>query len=249
MKKLLNTGVLPCLIALCGAAGAGLRYWMYRTAVDEKGLLMPWNLPQILLWILTGAVAALTLAAVWEQKGHNRYAGNFPASLPGAVGAVLLAVGIAAMLLTGDFGREDTLGKLRQLFGWISLPCLLLTAYGRMKGARPVFLLHGLVCAYFGFQLVDLYRTWSGNPQTADYLFQLMACVGLLITAYQRTAFEVGLGNRRAMQAAGMLAGFACILSCTEKTLGVFYLAGAVWCLTNLCAPVSPAPAEEGNTP
>ncbi len=233
MKKNFHTTTLPCLVVILGAANAGIRYWMYTAAVDEKGLLLRWSPPGILCLSLSAVTALLILGAVLTGKGSDRYGENFPPSLLGGICACLLAAAIGWSCL-GSFQTLDTLGKLRMVVGWASVPCLLLTAYGRIRGVRPIFLLHGIVCLFFGLNLADHYRIWSAEPQMADYIFQLLSAVGLLLTAYHRTAFDVGLGGRKGLQSASLLAGFFCFSAVTASQEAVFYLAGGLWCLGSL---------------
>ncbi len=233
MKKIFNTTLLPCLMAILGAGAAGARYLMYTTAVDDKGLLVTGNLPGIAVAALTVLAAALVIAAARLLPGTQRYSANFPASIPGALGAGLLAAGIAWTLGFDPRGL-DTLGALRFWAGWLSLPCLLLTAYGRWRGVRPIFLLHGAVCLFYGLNLADHYRIWSAEPQLSAYFFELLACVGLMLTAYQRTAFDVGMGRRKAYQVTGLMTGFLCFAAITASPEPVFYLAGGLWCLAGL---------------
>lgn len=241
MKKYLNMTTLPCLVAVLGTVGAALRYLMFQTAVDEKGLLAPWNLPGGLVMALSVLTALLVAVVGWGLSGSDRYRENFPASIPGAVSACGLAVGILSLLMAPAL-RFDKLATIRLWLGWLSIPCLLMTAYGRLKGSRPAFFFHAVVCLFLGLHLADHYRDWSGEPQLAAYLFQLLSCAGLTLTAYQRTAFDVGLGNQRAYRIIGLLSAYFCFLAIVASDSPLFYLTGGIWCLVSFHAP---APIQE----
>ena len=230
-----NVNRLRRLVLALVAVAVGLRRLMYFVAVDEKGLLTAWNWPGILLAVIT---AALVVVAVMGCRSLTE--DENPADLiPGWVWGCALALGIVTMLLT-ETTKGDSLAKIRYWLGWVSVPCLLATSIGLHLGKRPVFLLHGIVCLFFGLNLVDYYRVWSGEPQIMDYLFQLFGCVGLLLTAYQRTAFDVEAGNYRALRITELLAAFACLVAAPDSGQSLFYLAGGMWCLLGHHAPALP---------
>lgn len=232
MKVNWNVNILRRLTLALAAVAVGLRYLMYATAVDEKGLLTAWNWPGVLLAATT--VGAVALAIIGCRKLTEE--GNPADVIPGWVWGCALALGIVTMLLT-ETPRGDNLAKIRIWLGWASVPCLLAVTFGLHLGKRPAFLLHAVVCLFFGLYLVDHYRVWSGQPQLMDYVFQLFGCVGLLLTAYQRTAFDVGAGNGRALRITELLAAFACLAGATDSGQALFYVAGGMWCLAGPHAP------------
>lgn len=236
MKNLLNIHRLPYLILGSGCLGAALRLWMYATAVDEKGLLITGNIQHTLALILSAAVVAATVAAVWKLDGSNRFAANFPPSRTGGLSALLAAIGIVSVMLDMDFAMMDTLDLIWLVLSILSLPCLAVTGLCRLQGKRPPFYLHGLICVFFCIHLANEYRVWSGNPQIADCIFQLFACVGLALAAYYRTAFDVGMGRRRLQLGVNLLTAYFCFVSVTEPGFSLFYAGCGLWCLTNLCA-------------
>lgn len=235
MKNFLNNHRLPCLIFDCGCAGAALRLWMYAGAVDEKGLLILWNLPYILTLLLSAAVAAAVCLSVRKLDGSNRYAANFPPSLAGGLSNLAMGVGIASLILQRLPETVHHLDALWLVLAAISLPCLAVAGYFRVQGKRPPFYLHSMLCLFLVIHLVNEYRLWSGNPQYMAYFFQVFACVGLTLSAYYRAAFDVGMGRRRMQLGSNLLTAYFCLVSLTESGYGLFYAGGAAWCLTNLC--------------
>ena len=234
MKNKLNITTLPFLILGLGGIGAALRALMYVSCVDTKGLLVSYNLPMLLVAVITAAAAALVIAPVRTLEGSNRYSDNFPASTVGGVSAMLAAAGIAALLINSIGGFHDTLAAAWRTLGIIAIPCLILAGLCRIRGKRPFFLFHGMVCLFFAVNLANNYRIWSGEPQLADYLWQLLAAVGLTLTAYYRTAFNVGLGSRRMQLGVSLLTAYFCFLSMPDEGVGLFYLTCGLWALAGM---------------
>ena len=240
MKINWNLNMLRKLTLAKAAVAAGLWYLMYFTAVDEKGLLTPWNWPGILLAVIAAAAVAAVVMGCRGLKEDKESDGL----IPGWVWGCALALGIVTMLMT-ETARVDNLAKIQYWLGWASIPCLLAATFTLHLGKRPAFLFHGIVCLFFGLHLVDYYRVWSGEPQLMDYLFQLFGCVGLLLTAYQRTAFDVEAGNYRALRITELLTAFACLVAAADSGQSLFYLAGGMWCLLGLHAPALQEVADD----
>lgn len=240
MTNQLHIHRVPYLILGCGGVGAALRYWMYMSAVDEKGLLRSGNLQLILLLILTAAVAVLTWVTVRKMDGSNRFTANFPPSMLGGATSMLAALGT---LTTLPVDRIGTLGRLEMswlVIGLLSIPGMAVAGLFRAQGKRPPFYCHGIACVFFGLHLANQYRLWSGNPEIMDYCFQLFASVGLMVAAYHHTAFDVGLGRRQLQLATNLLTAFCCFVCVSDLEMGLFYLSWGLWCLANLCALVPP---------
>ena len=235
MKKILEPKLLPFLA--CGAGGAALvlQGLMMLLCRDEKGLLPHPNWLHLLAWCLVILALALTAAAVRPLKGHNRYAENFPASLPGAVGSFALALGIAICVIFFPEDTGDIPAMLWRVTGLASVPCLIFTGYCRMKGKRPAFYFHGMVFVFFVLHLVNRCRDWGSDPELAEYTFALFACVGLMLTAYYRAAFDCGIGRRRMQLLCALLCCCTCLAAVPGQQQFLLYLTGAVWAVTNLC--------------
>lgn len=233
MRTNWNLNTLRRLTVAMAAVAVLLRYLMYFIAVDEKGLLIPWNWPGILLaLVVAAAVAAVVIGCRYLQDAQDNVI-----LVNDWIYGCALALGIAVMLLTED-RRGDNLANIRLWLGWASVPSVLAVTFGLRMGKRPVFLFHGIVCVFFGLHLVDYYRFWSGETQLTNYVFQLFGCVGLMFTAYQRTAFDVELGNIRILRITELLTAFACLVAAPDSgKLALFYAAGGMWCLAGLHTP------------
>lgn len=235
MKPILKSKTLPFLIAALGGVGALLRLQLYAAAVDEKNLLIPGHPLELLLLGLTAAVAAVIVVGVWPLYGSTRYPDNFGPSVPGAIGSVLAGLGIAltVLLAENDGGRMYYVWKG---LGLLSAPCLVMAGFCRLRGKRPQFLLHGVVCVFFLLHMICHYRTWSTNPQLQDYLFSLLACVALTAFAYYQTAFDAGSGKRRSQLAAGLMGAYLSLVALSGTDAPLLYGGCAIWALTDLCS-------------
>ena len=243
MKTNWNLNILRRLVLALVAVAVGLRYLMYFIAVDEKGLLTAWNWPGILLAVITAGAVALVVVGcrrLPEDEDNAVFVNDW-------IYGCALALNIVIMLMT-ETTRGDSLAKIRLWMGWASVPCVLAATVMLHMGKRPAFVLHGVLCLFFGLHLVDYYRVWSGEPQLMDYVFQLFGCVGLLLTAYQRTAFDVEMGNIRALRITELLAAFACLVGAADSGQRLFYLAGGLWCLAGLHAPAVQKVADDEYT-
>lgn len=235
MKKLIPTKYIPLLTLGCGVVLALLRWLLYATGVDDRGLLEDGNFLRILCRILPMAAAAVLCLAVFPLDGSNRYGDNFSASLPGAVGAFLAAGGILAAVLTDGMPQPDLLAIIRTVAGILAALCLIAIGVCRLKGRMPYFAFPGMVCIFFALNLAHHYRLWSGNPQTQDYIFRLFACIVLMLFAYYHTAFTVDLGHRRALLLCGLLGTILCCLALFPWDRPWLYLGCGAWCVLDLC--------------
>lgn len=242
MKAVSRSKYIPLIPLAAGAVGMGARFVLYATGFDSRGLLPSAHPLHILCWVV--AVLATVFLAVSLRKldGPNCYESSFPASASGGVTTCIAAVWLLMGAFSGMDQMHDRLNTARTLLGFAAAPCLAVAGFCRIKGKRPSFLLYALVCVYFAAELVCRYRTWSGNPQLADYSFQLFACIFLMLTAYHRAAFAVGLGRRKAQLFCNLMAAMLCLYSMADAV--PFYFGGALWAVSGLRAPEPPAEPE-----
>lgn len=230
-----NTAHLPVLILGCGGISGALWALMQRFCHDDKGLLIPWNAPGILILLFTLAVAAAVVLVIRPLGGSNRYADNFAPSMVGAIAAFAAAGGILLLILRNLGVQRDLLSSTWLILGLLSVPAMILTGLSRMKGKRPNFLLHAVLCVFFGIHMANQYRIWSSDPEMLDYAYQLFACVGLALTAYCHTAFDAGMGRRLRMLPVGLLTAYFCLMCICVEGCGLFYLTCGIWAAANLC--------------
>ena len=248
MKKFLKSINLPWFVLAAGIIGIALRFWLLSTGIDKTGLLVSGHPADILLWLLTAATAVLVILGCLPLAQANKYAFNFPPSLIAAVGEGLLALGILVANILALIGSADSLSTATAVVGFLSVAPLALCVFYRWKGIRPTFLLHSFVCIFWVLRLVSLYRVWSPEPQLQNYIFQLFANVFMMLSFYQRTAFDVDCGNRRAHAISHLAAAFFCCLSLIGSRDWFLYGTCALWAIADLCR-LTPMPGWKLNLP
>lgn len=244
MKRTFSYRLLPLLFAGLGCIGFVLRLALF--SLEAPSGLLPQGHPlHIAVLILSGAAINLALYFVKPLGGSATYRLNFPASRTAALGAGFAGLLLLPVVFDILQDASSRLIILWAVLGFVAALCLIFTGWCHWTGRRPYFLLHGTVCLFFAIHMVCQYQLWSGKPQVEDYLFPLFACVFLSLTAYHRMAFDVRMGKRRTLLFCGLTAGFFCICALAGEGGKWFYLAGAVWSLTNLCAITPPQQEEE----
>ena len=233
MRK--NLKLLPYLAAGLGLVGMGLRKWLYLTAPDEKNLLPLWHPLTLALWLLTAALAVTVLLAVRKEENIRGYHRNFHNAVPAAIGCFALALGLGGTAFLGDGGTVE------MVVGLAGAASMVFVGVSRLQGKRPNYIFHALVCIFFAVYLVNCYRDSRGNPQLTDYAFIMFAIVGLMLFAYQQTAFDGGYGKRKSQLAWGLLSAYFCLVSLSDAENLLLCGCGALWCLTNLSS-LTPEP-------
>ena len=242
MKNILKPDKLPWIVLGSGLLGLLLRLHLMGTE-DAKGLLASGHPAELILWILTGCVLALLLYGTRNLLEADKYFFNFPASLPGGIGTLLAAMGIAITSLIELYDGADFMGSITAWLGIIAALALILAASCRWKGYHPSRLCYAAVCLYLMVRLIFLYRHWSADPQLQDYCFQILAAVFLMLAAYHRAAFAADAGKRRPYAFFNLASIYFCCLSLTSPEHIPLYLGAGVWMLMDLCSLI---PAENG---
>ena len=235
MKKYLKPDLLPLLALATGMIGMLLQLWQYVGGTDEKGLILRGHISAILLLILTVIVLALILLGTWNLREGNLYRFNFPASVPGCVGAGLAAVMIFVTAVGDIIAWRDVLILVTGLVGLAAGASMVFICLGRLRGRQVSFLFHLVVCVFLMLHLICQYRVWSGEPQMLSYCYPLLATVCVMLSAYQDAAFAGNFGNRRAHAALHLAAVYFCCLSLIGDHTPLFYLAMGAWMLTDMC--------------
>lgn len=241
MKKMMGI----CRVSVLGLIALVLRWQLYRTAVDEKGLLPRMHPLSIALLVLTTAVLLLIYFTVRKQEESADFEERRPRSVPAALGHALMAGSILTTVLAGG---PQTLGYLAAVWKWLGITaplCLILAGTDRMRGRKPSFLLHVVPCLFFVVHIVCHYQTWSGNPQMQDYVFALLGAMALMFFGFYTAAMEAGCGSRRMLLGMGLAAIYLCLAEVAHSAYPWLYLAGMLWVMTDLHSLGTPVPAEK----
>lgn len=228
MMKDSNNRLFLGLTALFGAAGAGLRVLLFRTALDEKGLLTAMHPANLGFWAVSIGFVALVWLLLKKRLGEN---GVYADSFPACTIRFGLSLGGGA-LLAAESVRQLGLGQqLPGLLGLLAAVCMVIGGIYRLKGRQTLPLFHILVCVFFIARLVISFREWSTDPQFQDYAAQLLACVCLMLFAFHRASCDANLIDREAVARYSLLSACFCIISLTDETMPLLYAAGALWAI------------------
>ena len=246
MKNILKPKNLPVAVGGLGVIGMLLRFLVNWIALDQRGQIIANHPLVMMLWLVTAAAVVLTVTMVWNLDGGRKYAPNFPASKAAAGGCGLMA--LCTMVTVALSWERSGLGLWRYALGVAAGSCLIFLAFARFRGVKPAFFFHTVVCAFFAIHMISRYRPWSGDPQLMDYLFEVFACIGLMLFAYYQASFEVGMGKRRMQLGIGLLTAYCCLTALPGSLFPLLYAGGAVWTLTNLCN-LTPPPRRKKVAP
>ena len=245
MKRYLKMAYLPLAVLACGVLTCLLRLWLFALGEDERGLLSAGSFPDVMSWIIVVATMALLAVSTWHLQGGAKYAQNFHASMPAAIGMALAAVSFCITSVVDLTAGGDSVGTVSALLGFLAAASLLVLAYSRYRGAHLSVLFHGVVCLYLMLHLVSHYRLWSSYPQLQSYAFELLAIVFVMLACYQRAAFDAGKGNRRAYTFFTLAALFFCVATLPGCDNAAFFIGCAVWMYFTPCRLSLPAKKEE----
>lgn len=242
MKK--NGRLFPFLSLMTGMMCLVLQACLHLFFRDGRGLLPENHALHLITLVLLLAFLIFAGLDIFRRNGHNSYRENFPASTLGGITSFLLAGAIALSLLRRFLnpieGVVFTLTLFHTVLGVGSIPCLCFTGLCRIRGQRPAFWLHTVLCLFLALELVILCQVWTRESQTQVFTLALLGIIFWMLNAYHHTAFEAGIGRRRMLLFTGIAAGCLCLAALPAVPDRVLFLAGSLWCLSNLCLWESP---------
>ena len=233
MKSPLKTVILKYLTLGAGGLGLILRFALYATGFDGRGLLVAGHWANVGLCVVTALMIPILFFLCRTLDASAEYTDYYPASPVAALGAALAGCGI---LVTGisEFSawtRIDLIASVLAVAAGVSL--LILTVF-RLRGKKPTPLLHALVCLFFAIRMVQRYRFWSADPQLQDYCFCLGAYVALMLASYHHAAFDAGMGSHKGLWFCSLTGTFLGCLSVKSLADTYLLLCCSVWAFTNL---------------
>lgn len=244
MKRYLKPAYLPMAVLGAGVLACLFRLWLFALGKDDRGLLSVGSFPDAMSWIVTALTIVLLFVGTRPLQGGNKYGYNFPASLPAAIGMALAAISFFISSVADLSSNTDTIGTVGALFGFLAAVSLLFLAYYRIQGKHLNIVFHGIVCVYLMLHLVSHYRLWSSAPQLQSYGFELLAIVFVMLSCYQRAAFDAGKGNRQAYAFFSLAALFFCIATLPGCDNAAFFIGCAAWMYFTPCRLTLPAKKE-----
>lgn len=227
------TKFLPIFTLGIGIPCLALRFWLFASGVDDRGLVSNTHPAGIISFVLIAVFLVLLFLATYPVKKTPEYDVLFPASQISFAGSCLAAAGVLFTAITEIPGSKGVIGLGTCIFGLLCAAMLVVAGWSRLKGNRPTYYLHALVTGYFMFHILSQYQMWNIEPQLHDYFPQLLASVFLMVTAYQRTALDAGSGKLGRCLFFQYGALFFSILS-MKGDAPIFYLSMAIWAGTTV---------------
>lgn len=228
MKLQKNPAVLSGLALLLGLGALGLRLALYRTCVDEKGLLTVGSPLELGIWILTGAACVLAACSGGSPRERRSAVPEAVGELLGALGTALVAVQCLPPVGALDAARLALCLAAAVGLGW--------GAAARLRGKKPPVLCYGIACLFFALNAVCCYRGWVSHPQLQSYLFPLLGALSLMAFAYLRCV----PGKYRLRGFVGRFGGFVCLAAAAGEALWPMFALCGLWLLTNADVPGEP---------
>lgn len=260
MKKIQNKGIFAMLFTLMGLAAWLLYRQMYASFMDERGLLVAWSVPEVLILVLMAC--ALVGAFV---VSHGSAMGQ-PNRILSAVGDLVFAGGVTSLFFDNVYSWEqvsNALNRLQNGYGRVAngrmrdimlivtsaiaalaVLSLVVSCVRKLMNKQAIFLLNLLPFVVCALMLVECYQLWSELPQMMDYVPALGAVLSLGLTAFHRMERASGLPFKSRHAGFGLLTVFFCCASLGQGDFTLFLAAAAVWTLTDLSA-LQAAPAEK----
>lgn len=234
MNNLPIRKILYFFPAAAGVLGLLLRFWLYGTGVDEKGLLIPSHPTNVLVFILlaiTMAAMVLCVTRLPQQKLQK----PFPKSLAGAVGCAVAAAGIVIGSIS-ELSSGDSVSTVSLVLSIIAAACFVLLGLSRSKGQKASLLFCCATCVYFMVHLISQYRLWSAEPQLQTYFFPLLSSVLLMLCCYHRCVLDIKGTGLKQYAFFNRAALFCCLVSMNTENWS-FYFAMACWTAAELYLP------------
>lgn len=221
------------------AAGFGLRYFVYRYAVDAKNLVVTTHPLVVALWVLTAVTALFLLLSLRHLEEDPVW---FPNGNAAFLSHGLLAVGMFCTVWLNASPTAGLLGILWKVLGFSGAAGLLWAGFDRLRGKEPFFGCYALVCLFALVHVVVHYQRWCSNPQLTDYGFDLLGTVALSFLSYHLSAHPLGLAGRKVPTfAAGSLL-FCYAVAMANGAYPYLNLGGWLFALT--CLPGISHPKE-----
>ena len=231
MKKFFAHPLFYCTFALLGLMGMGLQYWFFADGRDRAGLLISWHPAAIATFALLAVVLALAILSAPHIRVPQL---SVPIRSAGAaLGSVFCAVAAVLLLQKGNY----LVFALCVLSTFSSLYILWAQATRR----KPHFCAYAVFAVCFMFYLISRYRVYSAEPETARYVFKILALVCMMLVFYQQAAIRAGSGRFFSYHVWRSLTLFLSFTALPNSGNPMLYLSAAMWLLVD---PL-PRPKEE----
>lgn len=232
MKKLFSHPFFYCIFAALGLAAMGLQFWFFQSAPDSKGLLTGWHPANLATYALL--VLAVVLTCMSGQYIRAPRLSSIIRSVGAALSCVFTAIAAGVLLYRGNF----------LLFGLCALSTVsaVYILWAQTAGRKPHYGAYSVFAVCFMFYLISRYQVYSAEPETARYVFKILALVCMMLVFYQQAAIRAGTGRFRSYHFWRSLTLFLSFAAIPASGNPMLYLAAAIWLL------VDPLPQSRGDT-
>lgn len=234
MNQDIKPATLKIFTLAAALLGLLLRFLLYATAVDYKGLIADGHWATFGLTGLTLLLLAALVLLTRNPTAEMGYEDSFTPSLLRGLGSLAAAGGLLLQSVQ-RLGMTERLERIGLIFGITAGIGLIVAGICRFLGKKPPFLCHSVLSIYFALRTVGLYRSWSSDPQLMDYAFYLLALICLMLSAYFLAQFHVEPKSHRPLWISAMAAVFFCLVAVPESGDALFLLTMALWAFT--CTP------------
>ena len=236
----MNYTVKPTFIKIftlsAALLGYLLRFLLYATAIDQKGLIIRGHWATWSLVSLTMLFFAGLLIMAQNPKKEPDYRDCFAPSIWRTLGAFAAGGTIMVHSFRNFVISYSTIDRVAGILGIIAGIGLIISGICHLLGRKPHFLFPVAVSLYFALRLVDLYRSWSSDPQLMDYVFYLGAFICLMLCSYFLAHFHVDTRQHRSLWVAAMAAVYLSAVAIPNSGDMALLAPCAFWAFT--CPPV-----------
>ena len=235
MKQLTKPSVSAAVFALGGVAAMVLRFWLLKTGVDDRGLLVTGHLGYILSYILCFALPVTLFFVLGKQKCHL----HFAPTVLSAAGFFVQAIGFGIAAWTLLSYTTLAMRTVTGVFGIAAALCCVVAGIYAIRGYRthPLFFCPGAL--FFACFLFCRYQQWSAEPELQRYVFQLAAAVVSMFALYQRSALGAKMGSPRQYVLWSRSAVLLCLAAIPGSQLPLLWLCIAISFALDRCEEVA----------
>lgn len=223
MKKFFSHPLFNYIFAVLGLGGLILQACFLGSAEDAKGLLTAWHPAHVITYLLLVATAVLAFLSAPYVRTPNL---PTPVRCVGAaLGSVFCAIAAGVLLRNGN---HLSFGLC--LLSTISAVYILWAQTTRRK---PHFIAYCAFAVCFMFYLISRYRAYSAEPETARYVFKILALICMMLVFYQQAAIRAGTGRFRSYHFWRSMTLFLALTAIPSAGNPMLYLFAAIWLLVD----------------
>ena len=260
MKDFAKPGFLTTVCAIGGLFCLYARQWMLSTGVGPTGLIYTRHTGALMGWGVTAIVCIfLFLSLRWRPRCR------ICATPLSALGQLCAAAGfgsaawtlsengalfLSAATLLQTRASSQFLSLIAAVLGAVCCVMSLWAAVAAFRGKQPPVPAFFPAVVFFMLFLVCRYRQWSGEPELQRYLYQMLATVALLLTAYRWASMTVVKRDAWNYLPISRAALFFCLAAVADGSFLLLYGCMALSIAVDGCTPVQKkVQGEETNVP